>query len=162
MNIKTGDSSDLSKNYSEIVVWGDNYATGIELIDNQHKELVNLTNRLYRACMGSDQNVEATFKEIMSKMVEYVRFHFTAEQNLLKNISFPHYSDHTKEHNTLIKNILDAAKEYNEGNRFTPNNFVRTLKDWVFGHIAFSDKIYSAYIAEQKKKGLLSEKDICV
>jgi hemerythrin len=60
----------------------------------------------------------------------------------------------------MVKDILEAAKDYNEGKKFVPNTFVRTLKDWVFGHIALSDKIYAAFVADQKRRGLLSERQI--
>ena len=133
----------------QIVTWNKTYATGIELIDTQHRKLVSLTNELYRACLsGNDGDV---FREAMKSMVEYVRFHFSAEQKLLEHINFPGHSNHKKQHDTLILNILDAVQDYKEGRPFVPNNFVRTLKDWVFGHIAVHDKIYAAYYAEQEK-----------
>jgi hemerythrin len=44
--------------------------------------------------------------------------------------------------------------------KFVPNNFVRTLKDWVFGHIAVYDKLYRAYVTEQLRKGELTEKEL--
>ena len=157
-NDTTNSSQDTGN--MEIVEWGPMYVTGIELIDVQHKELVKLTNVLYQACMTRDKFLPVAFKEAMSGMVEYVRFHFSAENELLERIKYPDYHDHKKQHETLVRNILEAAKSYDEGNKFIPNNFVRSLRDWVFGHIAISDKNYSAYVSEQKKKGLLTDKDI--
>ena len=145
-------------NTEQIVSWDKKYATGIELIDTQHRKLVSLTNELYRACLSG--NDEAVFREAMKSMVTYVRFHFSAEQKLLERINFPGYSSHKKQHDTLIKNILDTVKDYREGKPFVPNNFVRTLKDWVFGHIAVNDKFYAAFAADQIKLGIFTEKQI--
>ena len=145
-------------NSEEIVSWSEMYATGIKRMDMQHRELVSLTNELYQACLNG--NVEAGFKEIMSRMVEYIRLHFTEEPKILQQIKYPKYPEHKKQHETLIKNVLEAVKEYHDGKKFIPNTFVRTLKDWVFSHIAFSDREYAAFIMEQKKKGLLSDLDI--
>ena len=148
-------------NNEEIVTWDPKiYATGIKLIDAQHKALVDLTNQLYQAALARDKFLETAFKEAMSRMVEYVRFHFSAENELLERIKYPEWHDHKKQHETLVMQILEAAKSYEEGNKFAPNTFVRTLKDWVFSHIAISDKGYSAYVSEQKKKGLLTDKEI--
>jgi len=36
----------------QLVVWNETYATKIEIIDNQHMELINLTNALFKACMS--------------------------------------------------------------------------------------------------------------
>ena len=145
---------------NKIISWEEVYVVGIEQIDHQHKELVSLVNQLFQACLEGNEHVAETFKETMSSMVDYVRFHFTAEQKLLTRINYPNFIEHKKQHDTLVLDILNAAKEYNEGKKFIPNNFVRTLRDWVLSHIAVSDKSYAAYIQEQKHKGLLTDKQI--
>jgi len=151
--INTNDSKDM-------VVWDDKYATGIGLIDSQHKELFSLTNELFRACMGGEEELKDVFKETMGRMVEYVRFHFGAEQELLQRINYPEYHEHKRQHDILIRDILGAVQEYNKGEKFVPNQFVRTMRDWILSHIALTDKQYALFIAAQKKKGLLSDKDI--
>jgi len=141
----------------ELVTWKEQYATGIPLIDGQHMELVNLANKLYQACLEGPDTVGSVFKEAMSRMVDYVRFHFNAEQVLLEKIQYPRYHEHKKQHETLVKDILEAVRDYETGKKFVPNNFVRTLADWVFGHIAIYDKYYAEYALELKQKGLLAE-----
>jgi hemerythrin len=151
----------VNKNVNQdLVVWDDKYATGIQLVDSQHKELFSLTNELFRACMGMEQSLNDVFKETMGRMVEYVRFHFGAEQELLQRIKYPDYQEHKRQHDTMVRNILEAVKGYAEGKKFIPNQFVRTLRDWILSHIAYTDMLYVSYIANQKKKGLLSDKDI--
>jgi len=148
---------DTIESGDEMVSWSDNYATGIELIDAQHKELVNLTNELFRACLTGREAVKAAFKEAMSRMVDYVNFHFTVEMELLARINYPGLAGHKKQHDELIKKILAASKSFDGGRKFVANKFVRTLKDWIFGHIAISDKKYADYVADQKSKGLLTD-----
>jgi hemerythrin len=158
MIVKTDIVDNVTEDQSlRIVFWEDKYATGIELLDAQHKKLIDITNELYRACLSRSTTLDAVFKESMSRMVEYVRFHFTAEQELLKRIGYPKAHEHKMQHDTLIRQILEAAENYGKGKKFVPNNFVRTLKEWIFGHIAVSYKIFSDYIKVQKRKGLLSD-----
>jgi hemerythrin len=144
------------KDSTEIVKWGPKYEVGIKLIDAQHKELVSLTNELYRACIARDDTIGTVFKEAMSEMVKYVQFHFGAENEIMKRTGFPNYQAHRKEHIVLINKILEAAKDYEKGDKYAPNHFVRTLKDWIFGHIAVSDQIYAVYVLGLKKKGLIT------
>jgi hemerythrin len=144
----------------DMVVWDEKYATGIHLIDSQHKELFSLTNELFRACLGGDEELKDVFKETMERMVEYVRFHFGAEQELLQRVKYPEYQEHKKQHDILVRDILEAVKGYSKGEKFIPNQFVRTMRDWILSHIALIDKQYVAFITAQKKKGLLSDKDI--
>ena len=147
----------LSADNTDIITWEAKYATGIVIVDKQHKELVDLTNELYHACLKRNENMDAVFKASLHRLVEYVRYHFSEEQVILEGIKYPKYHDHKKEHDDLIKDILEASKNYGAGNKFVPNLFVRTLKDWIFSHIAVSDKLYSNYIHEQKQKGLLTD-----
>ena len=137
--------------HEKLVVWSKKYSVGIELIDNQHRELVNLTNELFQACLSPEKELETTFKETMSRMVEYVRFHFATEADYLKKINFPGYQNHIMLHDQLVKKILDAVKDYNDGKKYVPNSFVRTLKDWVFGHIAVYDQIYASHVKDKVK-----------
>jgi hemerythrin len=143
-----------------IVEWDEKYSTGIELIDSQHKQLVHLTNELYQACMGGDEELGTVFKEAMGRMVEYVRFHFGAEQEMLQRIKYPNYTEHVKLHTDLIKQIIEASNNFNKGKHFIANRFVMTLRDWILGHIGYYDKVYAAYVADQKKKGLLTDQQI--
>jgi len=144
----------------DIVVWDDKYATGIHLIDSQHKELISITNELFHACMDREIIQEEVFKETMKKMVDYVRFHFGAEQELLLRVKYPDYHEHKKQHDTLVRQIIEAVKEYNVGKKMVANQFVRTLRDWILSHIALYDKQYSSYIATQLKNGTLTNKTI--
>ena len=156
------DAIDISKGDDNLtlVTWSELFAVGIDLIDNQHYELVNLTNQLYQACMTRDEELGTLFKDSLHRMVEYVRFHFSAELELLARIKYPNYQEHKQQHDQLVKQILEAAKEFEGGKKFVPNNFVRTLKDWVFGHIAICDQQYAAYVKDQKHKGLLTDAEI--
>jgi hemerythrin len=143
-----------------VVAWDEKYAVGIELIDNQHKELFSLTNELFRACLSREETLKTVFKETMGRMVEYVRFHFSAEQELMQRIKYPDYLEHKKQHDAMVRDILEAVKGYNEGKKFVPNQFVRTLRDWILSHIAHYDKLYASFIVTQKKNGLLNDRDI--
>ncbi|MDR0448186.1 MAG: bacteriohemerythrin [Treponema sp.] len=150
----------LSDKFEPLITWSEIYVTGIELIDNQHKELVNLTNLLYKACLTGNEETKTIFQDAMHKLVDYVRFHFTAELAILERINYPKYNEHKAQHDELVRTILVTAKDYEAGKKLVPNTFVRTLADWVFGHIAVYDKSYASYVADQKKRGLLDDKQI--
>jgi hemerythrin len=151
-------NDDLVVDELEVVAWDEKFATGLELIDAQHQQLVSITNELFHACVAGDE--DRVFKETMSRMVEYVKYHFGAEQQMLLRVKYPDYNDHKKQHDEMVRNILEAVKEYNEGKQFVPNHFVRILRDWILSHIALCDKLYAAFIADQVKKGLLSDREI--
>jgi hemerythrin len=139
-------------NENIIVEWDDRYLIGIPLIDGQHKELIRLTNSLYESCLQGDETARENFRAAIRESVEYVKFHFGAEEQILKNVQYPEFALHKKEHEDFVKQVLEEVKNFEEGRKFVPNTFVRFLRDWILTHIAMADKKYAAYIMALKKK----------
>jgi hemerythrin len=141
-----------------IVEWDDRYLIGIPLVDEQHKELIRLTNRLYESCLQGDQEARESFKAAMRELVDYVKFHFGAEEQILKNINYPDFTGHKKQHEDFVRQVLEEIKNFEGGKKFVPNVFVRFLRDWILTHIAVVDTKYAEYIRALKKKGALKVK----
>jgi hemerythrin len=141
-----------------IVEWDDKYCVGINLIDEQHKKLIELTNTLYRSCLvGTDEEKTDHFMKAVKDVVDYTKFHFTAEERMLQNVSFPDYGPHKKHHEEFVKKLVDDVKGFQEGQKFVINNFVRFLRDWILSHIAVEDTQYARFIFDLKKSGRLEE-----
>jgi hemerythrin len=137
------------------IEWDDKFSVGIRAIDDQHKELVRLTNELYQGCLAGDDTAKAYFLVAIHSTVAYVKYHFSSEEKLMKKVNYPQLGEHKREHDAFTKEIIEGAKNFEEGKKFVPNLFVRYLKDWVLSHIAVSDIQYARYIMDLKKKGLL-------
>jgi len=110
--------------------------------------------------MDGHEAVSSVFKEAMSSMVEYVRFHFAAEEKLMDRIKYPMYPDHKKQHEVMVKLILESAMGYNEGKKTVPYNFVRILKDWILSHIAIYDRAFAIFVADLRKKSMVNDSDL--
>jgi hemerythrin len=145
--------ADLGQN--NIVEWDERYSIKIPMIDQQHKQLIAMTNRLFLGCLGGEAEARELFKKTIHSAVEYVRYHFSMEEKLLIVVNYPNFDAHRKEHLNFVKKILEQVKAFEEGKKFVPNVFTRYLRDWVLTHIAVSDKRYAEYISELKKQGRL-------
>ncbi|MDR2193072.1 MAG: bacteriohemerythrin, partial [Treponema sp.] len=117
--------------------------------------LFRLTNNLYDACLEGDAKLNEYFKEVIRATVNYVQFHFTTEEKIMKHIDYSGFAAHKKEHEAFVKKVLENVKAFEEGHNFVPNAFVRFLRDWILTHIAVTDRKYSAYIIDLKKRGVL-------
>jgi hemerythrin len=139
----------------EIVEWHDTYSVGIHLIDEQHKELINITNTLYQASLKSWENSKVAFMRAIRGAVDYVGYHFGTEEKIMQAVSYPEYNAHKKEHADFVKEVLKEVAEFQSGRKFSANSFVYYLKDWVLAHIAVSDKKLGSYLIALKKQGSL-------
>lgn len=138
------------------VEWKDAYSVKIPLIDEQHQELIKLTNKLYEACLEGSDAAQEYFKEVIRQTLDYVKFHFTAEERLLAGVKYPDLGVHKRQHESFVKKIAEDAKKYEEG-KAVAYVFVNYLKEWILNHIAVNDKAYSEYILKLKENGPLHQ-----
>ncbi|MDR1957023.1 MAG: bacteriohemerythrin [Treponema sp.] len=134
------------------VEWKDSYSVGIPKIDAQHQELVQLTARLYDACLSGTETARFYFKQAMHDIVQYVNFHFSAEEKLMERIGFPGLPEHKRQHEAFVKKVLEDVKKFESGKAIVPNIFARFLRDWILTHIAEVDKEYGEYVKFFKKE----------
>jgi hemerythrin len=138
------------------VVWDDRYITGIQLFDDQHKELIRFTDELFRSCQAGDGSANAVFKKTAHSAVDYVKKHFSAEERMFENIGYPLAAEHKKQHEGFIKRVLEDVHKFEGGASFVPLAFAGFLREWILTHIAVHDKQYADFIQNLKRTGRLS------
>jgi hemerythrin len=132
---------------------------GVKIIDDQHKELLALTNDLFNHCIGDESSERAYFKKVIDKTVDYVKVHFATEEKIMIATEFKGYRNHKMEHDAFVLHVIEQIKTFESGKHFTLLAFTRYLKEWVLTHIAVSDKQYFEHfkqIAARKADGRLS------
>lgn len=79
---------------SEFIVWSDELSVGIEEIDEQHKVLVNLINRMHNAI--AEKHGSEVVSGILAELVDYTKIHFAVEESLLRILGYPGYEEHKR------------------------------------------------------------------
>ena len=141
---------------NDIVTWQRSYSVNIPLIDSQHIELVNLTNRLYRSCLKGRDSSKEVFMDVLRGAVNYVGYHFSTEEKIMDRVNYPGYGTHKKQHTDFVREVLKTGEEISKGVTINPLNFVMYLKDWVLTHIAVSDSALGNYLVNLKQYGSLN------
>ncbi|MDR0447208.1 MAG: bacteriohemerythrin [Treponema sp.] len=129
------------------VFWDDAFSVNFELIDNQHKELVRMTNTLFMGCKAGSTAADVAFMKTIRSAVEYAQTHFYTEEKHMQLANYPDLEAHKGEHSTFVSTVVKAVKEFEEGNS-EPIALARFLKQWLLNHIAKSDKKYAPYLAK--------------
>ena len=135
----------------EFVEWDARYSIGIPLIDDQHKQLILMTNELYKACRYGGLEAKEQFKATVHKAVRYVKYHFSTEEQIMAKINYPIMDPHKKGHKDFVQELLCQVRDFEEGKRFVPYLFVRYLRDWVLSHIALTDSHIGEYLFQFQK-----------
>jgi len=143
----------------DFVTWSNKFASGIKLIDDQHKGLVDLVNEMFKHVTGNAVQERNYFNIVIQEAVNYVKVHFATEEKMMIATKFSGYQEHKKEHESFILAVVENIKDYESGKRHTLSSFTRFLKDWILSHVALMDKKYFDYfntIATRKADGKLS------
>ncbi|MGR9046446.1 MAG: hemerythrin domain-containing protein [Gammaproteobacteria bacterium] len=91
-----------------ILTWNKQLVLGIEVIDKQHKHLVDLINRLAEAvALGqSDQSMTAVIGELLA----YSVYHFSFEEKLMQKSGYNEllFAEHQAEHFSFIEKMQEV------------------------------------------------------
>lgn len=124
----------------------DDLVTGNEVIDSQHKELINKINDLLRSCENSSSKDDAT--KMLNYLSEYTNYHFGAEESLQESIGYPGIEEHKKKHAELkatVQELYDLlAKEKGPTDAFAAM-VNEKVTEWLYYHIQSFDRSVAEY-----------------
>lgn len=125
----------------EIFPWNNNFATGIDTIDNQHKQLVHLINQL--AVHITSHADEATLQNVFTELTDYVQHHFRAEEKILLPCfgDDPAVTAHLHAHHAFEDKIQDLQLELQDKSlAVVLEDTLSFLVHWLVLHILETDK----------------------
>jgi len=141
---------------SNFVEWSDALSVGIEEIDEQHKVLVELVNRMHQAIherRGSD-----VVKGILAELVDYTRIHFAVEESLMRILDYPGYEQHKIVHEELFRHVIQLQGKVESGKTSIGFELMHFLKNWLTKHIMEEDMEYSSFFLSAGAKPRLAKK----
>lgn len=128
----------------DIVPWNSSFATGIEIIDEQHKQLVSLINDLaHEYVYGS---VAGEMERILDSLIDYTVYHFETEETLWDEVlSHDEFLEgHLKTHKGFVDKVLSIrSKIETDDSRKLIDNLLSFLTSWLAHHILYEDKRFS-------------------
>ncbi len=136
-------ASSLSEVEDVLIEWSPSYMLGIHVIDEQHKRLVELINKLYKARQRGDDL--KTLGSIFDELVEYTATHFKDEEALQAKGGYPDIANHKDVHKKLVAKVLDYGEQLKTG-KLQASDLMRFLSDWLISHIQGTDSKYVPYV----------------
>jgi len=131
--------------------WTEDLSTGVELIDNQHKELFSRINDLVAAI--KQHTCKYKISDVVRFLDEYIIFHFGEEERFMQKHKYPQYPRHKAQHTKFIANFNELKKELQklEGGK-KPGAYDLSVEtnqvvvDWILDHIVKVDKEFGAFL----------------
>ena len=132
-------------------VWKKEFELGIPSIDEQHKSLLEIGNRIHgllKEHEDGDDNFEDIFT-VIEELKNYTIYHFDTEEEMFVKYNYPDYDGHKKEHDEFIHYVESVdLGAVNENQKSFLNELLGKIVQWVFKHILSTDYLYKNHMLE--------------
>jgi two-component system, NtrC family, sensor kinase len=135
----------------EAFVWDQRFVTGIDIVDTQHRHLVDIVNQVGDMLLGGSQFSESALQALFKQLADYAVQHFADEEQLMKESTLDrrHADIHKGHHKDFIQQVISMWKS-----RATMKNPAEVLHGfltaWLTFHILSEDQDMAHQIAQVK------------
>lgn len=134
---------------TEFLKWSDNYSIGLQEIDNQHKKLLDIINKLYMAFTNREESV--VMEDILAEMANYTNYHFGTEERYFSQFGYKDALDHLEQHKNYVAKLSMFQDDF-KNNRKITYSVMNFLRNWLVNHIQGIDRDYVALFKENGVK----------
>ena len=124
-----------------LVEWRDEFKIGIEEVDFEHQELIELINELYVEAKKEDSAL--TVIDYLEEIFAKISSHFALEEKVMRDLQYDEYEDHKEDHELLLDIIRDIMDDYMDGYTndagMDEDEFAERLNDWFVRHFSTKD-----------------------
>lgn len=134
----------------EITEWTQDLNIGIEVIDSQHRRIVDYINDLTHAIIAEDQ---AEVADVLERLRDYTFDHFAFEEQLMQKAGYELLEAHQAVHRRFEEKVVRMQEELQSGREpFGIARRVRTaLLAWLIQHIRHEDVDYVPLVKKSLK-----------
>lgn len=127
----------------------DDYLTGIELIDNEHKELFRIVDQANRLVKSYDEaSGYDKILDILDNLKEYTKEHFSDEEEYMEGIHYEGLEAQKRAHDAFIQKLENIdVSEIDQNPQETLQQLLEFLLGWLVNHILHTDKKIPNHLA---------------
>lgn len=135
-----------------LINWDAKLETGIHVVDEEHKFLVqnlNLLNQIVHQ-KGIEQDlIDDDVRAVLNNLAHYTQTHFVVEEELMRTWQYPGYSAHKSEHNEFIRRVMVLTSTFAEGGMDISGTMLSFLREWLTSHILGTDHAMASFLKAQ-------------
>ncbi len=136
------------------LTWSKNLSVGIDEIDRQHNDLIDVVNDLYEGLReGGGKN---TVARTLGRLEGYYTEHFQTEEKLMSDASYEGLDDHRMEHDEFRKRIDRFRAELDDpkvDDMLVAYRLVDYMSEWLQHHFLYVDMKYVKVLRDSPRKG---------
>jgi hemerythrin len=136
---------------AQFLEWSPDLSMGVEIIDDQHKRLVDYVNQLDEARIRRDRGAIA---KVIGELVDYTVSHFAFEEVMMEEAGYRFLKAHKRVHATFIEHVGVFQQRFKSGEdvELVATDMQATLVKWLMKHIKCEDMDYSETVRATLKE----------
>lgn len=120
-----------------LLVWRDDFKTGIASVDYEHKQLIDMINAILRK-LGVDQ--PEAVNDVLAALHDRIAAHFALEERVMQERRYDGYAEHKADHERLLDEIRDLMEQHRAGGfRAEAELLAERLDRWFSRHFGTLD-----------------------
>jgi len=120
--------------------WDNKYSVNNEELDNQHKVLFDILDRMYYSCLDIKNRFE--LYSIIDEFISYTQYHHPAEEQIMRNKGYVDIDRHISEHKSFTDKLLNIRYR-NDDDRVAIKALIVHIGNKILNHVMEEDKKYS-------------------
>lgn len=121
-----------------LLTFGPTLETGVPALDEDHRALVALANRLHELHSGPYDLIDGV--NALSDLAREATRHFGREEAMMREHGYPLQPEHQTEHRNIAAELEKVLVEYAEGHyRSTEGAIENYFKFWILDHVSNQD-----------------------
>ncbi|MDY6529570.1 bacteriohemerythrin [Acinetobacter faecalis] len=135
--------------------WNDTFNIGIDVIDQQHRQILDYINILEQIRVTGDKS---KIKEVLDDLIDYTQSHFTFEENLLEQVNYQFLPSHRGIHELFVKKLIGYRQKFDMGISIE-GDLHRLLSKWLINHIRHDDQDYVDAVRDNMLRYLRTQEE---
>ena len=120
-----------------LLTWKSEYSVGIEAVDLEHREMIELINELYDEM--SDKRNPESIEHFLGDIHATISAHFALEERVMQRSNYSEYEDHKDDHEELLDQIRDLMDSFDSDPDSGLSLLQERLSDWFASHFSTFD-----------------------
>lgn len=120
-----------------LITWKDEFSLGIDQVDFEHREMIELINELDASMTRNESH--AMVVEILGEIYARIAAHFALEEKVMRDNRYDGYAAHKQDHELLLDGLLDVIDSVDADGRYDRAALSKDLDRWFSDHFRTHD-----------------------
>ena len=128
-----------------LIEWAESFSVGVDQLDADHKQLINIINRVDAA-----QKANGSISWAIDELSDYARYHFKREERMMKDAGYTDQVDHRRRHKEFLewlRSVQATLKMMPDAQYHLGADVRDYLGRWLTEHILVEDMKYKGELA---------------